>query len=74
MHVPPLINLIMRLKILYFCGKVMDLKMGHQERFLMTIWSIRAFIHREQRLTARVLLAAVLYGATPQGISIRLKI
>jgi hypothetical protein len=58
----------MRLKFLYICGKEMDLKMGHQERFLMTIWSIPTFIYREQQLTAPVLLAAVLYGATPQGI------
>lgn len=56
------------LKFMFFCGKVMDLKMGHLERFLMTVWLIRAFILiREWRLTARVLLAMALYGAIPQG-------
>lgn len=56
------------LKFMFFCGKAMDLKMGHLERFLMTVWWIRAFILiRERRLTARVLLAMALYGAIPQG-------
>lgn len=58
----------MSLKFMCFCGKAMDLKMGHLERFLMTVWSIRAFILiRERRLTVRVLLAMALYGTIPQG-------